>query len=579
MKNKEFHKLLKKNKFKANTGFTLTELLVALIMSTFVIGALGFGLMQILRTTRTEGSRTAARNETSRALDFISDEMRRAQAIEVDNSDLSAVATDFEAPLGGTARLALQLPGVPQRIIYSVGDKITPWKGPKVIYRWGPELGADGEYTAASLANPSSWTNEALVDKVSDESQTQACGGQDVSYEGFFACIIDDDGDAIVEDAADENGDGVITFADDPADVDDDGKYSFGDTLTDVNGDGTIDFKDSTWDKNKDGKINAADRADIDGQAITAQLYFTGGTIAADGSAKTYSADTQTVARARNAPDSNSSSFNSYIMSYKTLGAVYGCEPATPTSWEMRTDFINNPSDPNNEAGNSNKKWVHNDTIDAQPQPIKIDTSQNLEISSIPVNRQNCISRGGDSAVNGQTYGNNNIAGEDDSIYYQDSKGNYTLADGTTPLPTGQNPIAKADIHRVSHTVDFDDPATYNGYEADNMNVGDGTVVFLRRGTTIPGNAGYDPDDNSTTNNNQESLGEFLYSKGYADVAGDDYVVNDKLDVNERIVAFEVGQESTATDQPGFDLQDNIFILTSDVFSKNKSDSSTVLEN
>ncbi|MGL5794381.1 MAG: hypothetical protein ACRC06_08210, partial [Waterburya sp.] len=66
MKSKKLQKLLKKNK--SNAGFTLTELLVGLFMSIFVIGALGFGLMQVLQATQTEGSKTAARNETGRAL-------------------------------------------------------------------------------------------------------------------------------------------------------------------------------------------------------------------------------------------------------------------------------------------------------------------------------------------------------------------------------------------------------------------------------------------------------------------------------------------------------------------------------
>ena len=76
MKNKGFHKLLKKNKSKSNSGFTLTELLVGLIMSTIVIAGAGWGLMNILRTTKTETSRVASRNETSRAFNFISDEVK-----------------------------------------------------------------------------------------------------------------------------------------------------------------------------------------------------------------------------------------------------------------------------------------------------------------------------------------------------------------------------------------------------------------------------------------------------------------------------------------------------------------------
>ena len=212
MKNKEFHKLLKKNKSKPNSGFTLTELLVGVIMSIFVIGALGFGLMQILRVTQKGNSETLVRNESSRALDFISDEMRRARAIEVDmatgsGSNIESVAPDYSLPTGGTVRLALQIPGVDQRVIYSVAppESTSPWKGPNVIYRWGPDLTADGSYVtdstkAGRVDNPAGWTNEALVDGVSNEDVTAVgCDidgdGNDEIYKGFFACVIDDDGE------------------------------------------------------------------------------------------------------------------------------------------------------------------------------------------------------------------------------------------------------------------------------------------------------------------------------------------------------------------------------------------------
>ena len=525
MKNQEFQKLLKKNRSKFNSGFTLTELLVAVIMSTFVIGALGFGLMTVLRTTQSEGSRTAARNETSRALDFVSDEMRRAQAIEVDlsSANLASVASGYTPPRGGspevdgTPVLALQIPGVSQRVIYSVAKPKTnqPWKGPLVIYRWGPALKADGTYSESGdkrVDNPGGWTHEALVDGVSDEEQTIACGGTNVNYKGFFACAVDDDGDGV-----------------------------------------------------------AGEPEDSDGQAIAAQLYFTGGTITAGGESSTYSADTKAVARARTAPGNKSEDLKSYTVSYKTLGAVYGCDQFG-SMWTMRTDFINAPDDPDNESANDNKKWVHKPN--RQSQPIKIDTSRNLEISSVPIISSNCISRGGDRAVNGQTYTNSTLT-EESSIYEKDDSGNYVLEGGKPKLATG--------VHRVKHTIDFDDPATYNGYETDNINVSDGTVVFLRKGSIVPGNIGYDPDNNSDNNDasdgDQRSLGEFLADPDpdvtgepvYARKVGDNYEIINISD-SERIIAFEVGQESTATNQPGFDLQDNIFILTSDVFSKKTQD-------
>ena len=45
--------------------------------------------MQVLRATKSETSKVAARNEASRALGFISDEVRRARSIETDLTNLS----------------------------------------------------------------------------------------------------------------------------------------------------------------------------------------------------------------------------------------------------------------------------------------------------------------------------------------------------------------------------------------------------------------------------------------------------------------------------------------------------------
>ena len=568
MRNKEFQKLLKKQKYNSNSGFTLTELLVGLFMSIFVIGALGFGLMTVLRTTQTEGARVEARNEASRALEFITDEIRRARMIEND----AANANGFNVA-NSKVVLALDIAEISgnsdpdgdgdlfgvdndittsERIVYYLKNEndtnIDPWQGPQVLYRWGPPLDANGNYTDGN------WDSEALIDKIDDTTVTSGiCGtGQTLtpatSASGFYACISDDDNDGNTENLTDTNTDGTISTAD---------GYTVG--SNDTNGDGVIDDEDG---------------ADVDGTGIAAQIYFTGGTATATESGSGYSADTQVVARARIAPESKSEDLTAYTVSFKSLGAVYGCNPSSGSKWTMRTDFINNSDDPDNQSGNNNKKWTHRPN--RQPQPIKVDTSNDLEILSIPIESDDCISRGGNLAVNGITYDNTNI-GEQGSVYQKDDSGNYILdSDG--------KPQLKSDVHVVKHTVDFDDPATYNGYVTDNIQVGDGTVVFLRKGSIIPGNVGYSPNGNDT--NKQRSLGEFLYDPDptvtgeptYANNIGDrdgdgkdDYeIIN--IGKDERIVAFEVGQESTATDHPGFDLQDNIFILTSDVFSKVETD-------
>ena len=464
MRNKEFQKLLKKHK--SNSGFTLTELLVGLFMSIFVVGALGFGLMTVLRTTQSETSKVAARNETSRALDFISDEIRRSESI-------GTTGTGFTPATGQTVVLALNIPGYTNDVVYYLESSSGNWEGPQVLYRWGPPLNANGEYTSGT------YQSQALIDGIDDTTiATSPCATGETltpsSASGFYACI------------------------------------------------------------------NAANTA--------AQLYMTGETKTALDNDDTYTADTKAVSRASAAPANNSSNFVAYTMSYRTLGAVYNCNPSDGSMWKMRTDFGNNPGD-----FNDTTSWIHQDN--RQPQPIQIDTSNDLTITSVPVDptATDCLSKGDETAT-----GNANT---EDLLDYRD-------------------PSIFPDGHTVSHTIRFVDESdittadnwhTFNGDpktgSRDEPDVkGDGTVLMFKNGSTISDSLiGYDYDNNSS--GDQDSLGKFLLDKGYATYdSGTNLYTVANLNSNERIMAVEVGQDDPT--HPGFDVQDSIFILSSDVFAK-----------
>ena len=632
MKNKEFQKLLKTNRSKSNSGFTLTELLVGVVMSTFVIGALGFGLMQVLRTTQSEGSRTAARNETSRALEFVSDEMRRAQAIEVNNNIAyitrkdDAKTADIDEKVAPNFKLlkdkdkkdikpslVLQVPGVDERIVYTVAPPQTnTWKGPLVIYRWGPALTADGSYETdpkkdGRVNNPAGWENEALIDGISDVEQSANCGKDDkdkdikVKYKGFFACILDDDGDGLVENAKDTNTDGKITFADNATDTNEDGKIDASDGLIDFNGDGTVDASDGYTDKNGDGKIdvndsklidtngdgsitkddnlidingdgkiNEDDGADVDGKAITAQLYFTGGTQTAGGKSDIYSADTKAVTRSRTAPENNSQNLTSYTMSFRSLNPSFACNTDSSNDWKLRTDFGESVGSPSDLA-----KWNHDKDKPRQPQPIKI-TGNTLAISAIPRGASgDCLNS---RANNGR---------EANQTPPRDFSGNKTL--GKQDDWTSDDTVVA-----ITHVISFDDPRTFNGNttscpgnpcHSTNGNVlthnpgaaatANPYVKMLKAGSEVPNYGGYDPEGDGTDADNdgvvdpgnQQSLGEFLVSQNLARLESGTYIV-ENLGYDERIVAFEVGQTDISTSNKGTDFQDNIFIVKSDAFKK-----------
>ena len=565
MKNNQFKQLNKIIKSrKSHAGFTLIELLSGLIMSTIVVAGLGFGLYQLTKITRDEGNKITARNEILRAREFISDELRRAQQIQVDNSignlNDAAVAPDYNLPSGAipndTAILALQMPGVTQRIIYSVAPPQTgsPWKGPLVIYRWGPNMNSNGEYTDPN--DTTDWKNKALMDGVDNVpvSTNDTCNGSTVNFTGFFACIEDDDGDGIVEDGlTDTNGDGVVNL------IDDDG------------------IENDSVDDN-------------DGFAITAKLYFANDIdIAYEDTDNRYVADTQVVARARARNTNAAEEEETSPLSFKTLAAEYslgprggGAECNGKSSWTMRTDFINDPN-LNSDSSYSPKTWIHDP--DRQGQPINIDTNHKLTIASIPIGYGPCtnssmiLSRGNETA--------------------DDTTSTHTKAgDGSVWVPKDDDNDGNYDFETSDFTIDFSDPTTFNGDDEsdssyDNPDPGVDYVRVYKKGSTLADYAGY--DDDPDTPGGEDSLGEFLAAKGYAVPNGttpdgkityrlvndSDYAANPTLNIlgeKERLIAVEIGQAlvgdkipgsgDPGVPNPGFDLQDSVFILSTEKFAE-----------
>ena len=569
---KRLNKLIKSGK--SHAGFTLIELLSGLIMSTIVVAGLGFGLYQLTKITRDEGNKIKARNEILRAREFISDELRRAQTLEVDtslgnlNNIPDGVAQAYTLPsntTNGTPLLALQIPGVAQSIIYTIArpNASSKWKGPLVLYRWGPNMNASGEYNDPTT--PLQWNNEPLIDGIDDSTVTlpEPCvvnaNTTITSYKGFFACMEDDDGDGVPETE-----------------------------LTDTDGDGVL------------------ENDDIDGLSITAKLYFASDIDIANGDNTKYEANTQVVARARTRNTNEAEEGEGTPIYFKTLGAEYslgtigGADCNGKTAWTMRTDFIND-TNLGTSTPHTPKTWIHDP--DRQGQQININTADPLTISSIPfipsadyVHCQGSIlSRGNETGVDGTPSLHEKLAPDFD-----------------TWTPKDSNLDGIYDYETSDFTIDFDDPTTFNGTDDDNPDPGvdhvriykKGSVIeYIKDGTEIPldGYDDYYDSNDSSTDDGEYSLGEFLAFKGYAVKVGDDYrLVNDddnlatnpmygenslahptliKLEDTERIVAVEIGQVDagpvlggTTTYNPGFDLQDNVFILSIDKFDSNPDD-------
>lgn len=480
------------------------ELLSGVIMSTLVIGGLGYGLFQLTKVTGDEAGKVRARDESSRAIQFISDELRRAQSV-VDLSTFTEPAGSV--PVGGTIRLALNIPGLDNPVVYSVVPANDKWQGDLVIYRWGPPLGG----TNGAYSTTGGWSSEPLLDGLDGENQPINCNGSPVTYQGFYAC------------------------------------------------------------RRPDG--------------ITAQLYFTSGIdIANTDYDQQYTAEAEVVARARVSDHDNAEEEETAPLRFRTLGAEYSlgvrggdalCD--SKTSWTMRTEFINDPDlqtafDPDSTSNYKPKTWIHDP--DRQGQQIEINTDHKLTVASIPIGYDDCtgtiLSRG------------NEALGDDSTDPYTHTK----AGDGTTWTP-------KDGVQSSDFTIDFaqdngtgvisGDPTTFNGNKEgepdyDNPNIpGVEHVKVYKNNSIIANYPGYD-DNSGDDNDPEQSLASFLVEKGYAEDDGNGNFKITNLKDNERIIAVEIGQVQEdgsslitfpdGTHNPGFDLQDSVFILSTDKFDK-----------
>lgn len=187
MKNNNLFKLFKNQK--PTAGYTLIELLIGASISVVVIGAAGMGLMNLMRGNLAATNQAERREEVNRALEFISDEVRKAEGIEAAPS--SSLPSGFTST-GKEVVLALDVPDLGQRdpndrVIYYVRPKENnKWLGPNVIYRYGPPLDTTtGRYTGGA------WVEQPLIDRVNDQTFTPTCTGSEttIAAQGFAACV------------------------------------------------------------------------------------------------------------------------------------------------------------------------------------------------------------------------------------------------------------------------------------------------------------------------------------------------------------------------------------------------------
>jgi prepilin-type N-terminal cleavage/methylation domain-containing protein len=199
-------------------GFTLFELLIALAITGIVISLAGSGLYALMTANQRNQIETTERLELEQALAFMTDEIKMSQQVMVNMPLTSTTEDRFRSASGSrdVQPILILKPasnsGLRNPIIYYLADppNDSVWLGPKVIYRWGPTLSQNGNYSdgndrdvsASSVNINVEYYNEVVIDRISDIVPDRANIGCDSNYTykplnlvdrlGFYACIAAD---------------------------------------------------------------------------------------------------------------------------------------------------------------------------------------------------------------------------------------------------------------------------------------------------------------------------------------------------------------------------------------------------
>lgn len=199
-------------------GFTLVELLAALVITGLVISLAGSGLYALMKADRRAQIEITDRLELEQALAFMTDEIKMSKQVLTSLPLLSGGTTHFQAASGSSRVKPILIlspavnSGLTHPIVYYIADppNRSVWLGPRVIYRWGPTLLQNGNYsdgnnrdlTQLPPNSPVGYDNEVLIDRISDSAATIANIACEPSHNrampgiadrlGFYACVATD---------------------------------------------------------------------------------------------------------------------------------------------------------------------------------------------------------------------------------------------------------------------------------------------------------------------------------------------------------------------------------------------------
>ncbi|NCR41471.1 MAG: type II secretion system protein [Microcystis aeruginosa W13-11] len=212
-------------------GFTITEVLLADLMMLIAISLSGIGVTNLLRSNYQANAGTEIRNNLNRTLEFVSDEVRRARIIADSEADIVTTQVPEARAAGSRVVLAFQIPDpnnpgqapLNEQIVYYTKGPENSLTGPRVLWRYGPNLDANGNYITP--ADITTWIRSPVTDMLAatannpnfcdDHADFELIAADPGDVDGFFACVRGGGGQVILNANAQVNlttGDTVNYF-------------------------------------------------------------------------------------------------------------------------------------------------------------------------------------------------------------------------------------------------------------------------------------------------------------------------------------------------------------------------------
>ncbi len=163
------------------SGFTLLELTIALSLTAVVVALISGGLLAVLQFDQRFTAMQKNRRELQRTIDFIATEMQMSDRLE----PCPEIHPPAYSPASGSQQpqpiIVLTMPAssnLTQPIVYylAIPPARSVWAGPLALYRWGPTLQLNGNYSANATGAGYSYYNEVVVDRVTSTNSAEPCG-------------------------------------------------------------------------------------------------------------------------------------------------------------------------------------------------------------------------------------------------------------------------------------------------------------------------------------------------------------------------------------------------------------------